>query len=105
MPVKTYLIARHDMDPVPRKGHIVRLSMPGCRSIDIALRRCTRGYLADHPRSGRSLKALDQVAAWGKPIRLPEAIEGVKAQMEYRALFDAVKAAAAELPILNANFQ
>lgn len=105
MPMKTYLIARHDMDPVPRKGHIVRLSMPGYRSIDIALHRTGRGYLADHPRSGRSLKALDQVTAWGKPVRLPEAIEGVKAQMEDRPLFDAVKAAAAELPVLNANFR
>ena len=105
MPMKTYLIARHDADPEPRKGHIVRLSMPGYRSIDIALHRTARGYLADHPRSGRSLKALDQVTPWGQPVRLPEAIEGLTAQMADRAMFDAVKAAAAELPILNASFQ
>ncbi|WP_308917228.1 hypothetical protein [Jannaschia sp. LMIT008] len=105
MPMKTYFIARHQMDPEPRMGHIVRLSMSGYRSIDIALRRCPRGYLADHPRSGRSLKALDQVTPWGQPVRLTEAIEGLTAQMADRAMFDAVKAAAAELPILNASFQ
>lgn len=105
MPMKTYLIARHDAAPEARKGHIVRMSMSGYRSIDIALRRIPRGYLADHPRSGRTLKALDQVAPWGKPVRLAEAIEGLTLQMEDRATFDAVKSAAAALPILNASFQ
>lgn len=103
--MKTYLIALHDTDPAPHKGHIVRLSMSGYRSIDIALRRSPRGYLADHPRSGRSMKTLDQVAPWGKPVRLAEAIDGLTAQMEDRALFDAVKTAAAQLSILNASFQ
>jgi hypothetical protein len=103
--MKTYLIARHDMDPEPRKGHIVRLSMPGYRSIDIALHRTARGYLADHPRSGRRVPQLDQVTPWGRPVRLPEAIAGLTEQMADGAMFDAVKAEAACLPILNACFQ
>ena len=105
MPMKTYLIARHDMDPAPRKGHIVRLSMPGYRSIEIALHRNSRGYLADHPRSGHRIPQLDQVTPWGRPVRLPEAIEGLTAQMADRPMFGAVKAEAARLPILNASFQ
>ncbi|MEM7711800.1 MAG: hypothetical protein AAF264_13870 [Pseudomonadota bacterium] len=105
MPMKTYLIARHAADPAPRKGHILRLSMSGYRSIEIALHRSRRGDLADHPRSGRRVPQLDQVVPWGKPVRLAEAIEGLTIQMEDRALFDAVKAAAARLPILNASFQ
>lgn len=105
MPMKTYLIARNDADPAPRKGHVVRLSMSGYRSIDIALRPCPQGYLADHPRSGRSLKLLDQVATRAEPVRLAEAIDALKMQMEDQALFDAVKRAAADLPILNADFQ
>lgn len=105
MPMKTYLIARHQMEPEPRKAHIVRLSMSGFRSIDIALYRCAQGYLADHPRSGRSMKTLDQVATRGEPVRLAEAIEGLRSQMEDRALFGAIKDAAAQLPILNASFQ
>lgn len=105
MPMKTYLIDRHEMEPEPRKGHIVRLSLSGFRSVDIALHRCSRGYLADHPRSGRSLKALDQTTPWGQPVRLPEAKAGLVAMMEDRALFEAVKTEAARLPILNPQFQ
>ena len=105
MPMKTYLIARHEAEPEPRKGHIVRLSMPGYRSIDIALHRTARGYLADHPRSGRAIRQLDQVSKKGRPVRLPKAIAGLTAKMAEPETFAWVKAEAVTLPILNASFQ
>lgn len=105
MCLKTYLIARHDAAPEPRRAHVLRFEMTGFRAIDIALHRSGRGYLADHPRSGRALPILDQTAPLGPPVKLDEAKASLEAMMADPVLFARIKDAASSLPVLNPSFQ
>ena len=73
MPMRTYAVARRDAPNEFRKGQIVTFAREGQPPLDVALHRTARGLLADHPRSGHSIGAFDQVSQWGNLVTLAEA--------------------------------
>ena len=73
MSVKTYTVAMQNGPPVTRKGHIVTFTRAGHPAVAVALYKTRGGYNADHPRTGRSISAFDQVCRFGKAVLLREA--------------------------------
>ena len=73
MSVKTYTVAMQNGPPVTRKGHIVTFTRAGQPAVAVALYKTRGGYNADHPRTGRSISAFDQVCRFGKAVLLREA--------------------------------
>ena len=73
MSFKTYTVAMRNGPIVTRKGHIVTFTRADQPAVAVALYKTRGGYNADHPRTGRSISAFDQVCRFGKAVLLREA--------------------------------
>ncbi|MFQ3253787.1 MAG: hypothetical protein ACI9U6_002087 [Loktanella salsilacus] len=73
MSLKTYTVAMRNGPPVTRKGHIVTFARAGQSAVAVSLYKTPGGYNADHPRTGRSISAFDQVCRFGEAVTLREA--------------------------------
>ena len=105
MPMRTYAVARHDAPNDFRKGYIVTFARDGQPPLDVALHRTARGYLADHPRSGYSIGAFDQVSHWGKPVTLAEAKDSLMMLLDEMKGYERIREGCKALHVLNPAFR
>ena len=68
--------------PATRKGHIVTFAHAGQSAVAVSLYKTRGGYNADHPRTGRSISAFDQVCRFGKPVSLKEAKDSLLMRLD-----------------------
>lgn len=104
MPMRTYTIASSHSDPETRKAHIITFSRDGQPRVDVAIYKAQGGYLADHPRSGYALKAFDQVSRFGAPVSFAEAKSSLEMMLDELNGYEKILEAAAQLPVLNSDF-
>jgi hypothetical protein len=104
MSVKTYTVAMQNGPPVTRKGHIVTFTRAGHPAVAVALYKTRGGYNADHPRTGRSISAFDQVCRFGKAVLLREAKDSLLLMLDELKGDEALRRVADSYPVLNPDF-
>ena len=103
--MKTYLVARHDAEPTPRKAHIVTFTRTGQPPLDVALYRTSGGYAADHPRTGHAIRPFDQISQRGSPVTLKEAKDSLLFMLDDMEGYERIREGCRALPVLNPDFR
>ena len=102
MSTREYTLAVNRGPAVTRRGHVLRITLEGAAPFDLALHRVSGGYAVDHPRSGYSLKALNQTRLFGPRVTLAEAKVALQESVKNLTLDHLARLT--EAPTLNEGF-